>query len=88
MNDEFVDTNILVKAQEIVRAHHRHLGARRWALSVQVRAEFYSTVTGKLKMTTEQAEDVIRPLGVWTIHRPGHADLSSAISLQRRHKLS
>jgi predicted nucleic acid-binding protein len=39
-------------------------------------------------MTAERAEDVIRPYSVWTIHPPGHADLLSAISLQRRHQLS
>lgn len=39
-------------------------------------------------MTAERAEDVIRPLGVWTIHRPGHADILSAIRLQRKYRLS
>jgi predicted nucleic acid-binding protein len=97
MNVEFVDTNILVDADAdpagpghkrsselITDIWERGVGA----LRVQVLAEFYSTVTRKLKMTAERAEDVIRPLGVWMIHRPGHADLLSAISLQRQDQLS
>jgi len=97
MNVEFVDTNVLIYAHaEAAGTRHKRsseLITDIWergvgALSVQVLAEFYATATGKLKMTTERAEDVIRPLRVWTIHRPGHADLLSAIILQRRHRLS
>jgi predicted nucleic acid-binding protein len=97
MSVEFVDTNILVYAHALAAGTRHEIAGdliediwqrRAGALSTQVLAEFYSTVTGKLRMTTERAEDVIRLLGAWTIHRPGHAEILSAIHLQRRHKLS
>ena len=39
-------------------------------------------------MPPEEAKATIRDLAVWTIHRPSHSDILSAIRLQRRYKLN
>jgi predicted nucleic acid-binding protein len=39
-------------------------------------------------MKSEEAEEIIRDFGVWTIHRPGHSDLLKASQLHRGHLLS
>ena len=58
------------------------------ALSTQVLTEFYSVCTRKLDMRSEEAEEVIRDLGPWRLHAPGHRDVLQAIKLQRKHKLA
>ncbi len=97
MSVEFVDTNIFVYAND-GGAGARHTASidlladiwahRAGALSTQVLAEFYSVAIRKLHMASEEAEAVIRPLSAWTIHQAGHADILSAIRLQRQHRLS
>ncbi|NDJ14127.1 MAG: PIN domain-containing protein [Acidobacteriia bacterium] len=97
MSVEFIDTNVLVYAHcrepkakfsaavELIDS----LGEQRTgALSSQVLAEFYSIMTGKLRMTSLEAEAAITDLSSWTLHRPSHADILNAIQLQRRYKLS
>lgn len=96
MSVEFVDSNLLVYAHSSGGDRYRkafELVARigndgTGAVSVQVLAEFYSVTTSKLKMKPNEAEDVIRDLGHWKIHRPGHSDVLAAIGLQRLHKLA
>ena len=34
--------------------------------------------------TSEEAEETIRDLSFWKIHRPSHADIVNSIGLQRR----
>ena len=85
MNDvEFVDTNVLiysldgkagVKHERAMALLKRLYNENRGALSVQVLAEFYSVATGKLGIKSEQAEQTIKDLADWTIHRAGHDDL-------------
>jgi predicted nucleic acid-binding protein len=97
MSVEFVDTNIFVYAND-AEAGARHtasvdLLADIWsrsagALSTQVLVEFCAAASRKLRMTSEEVADAIRPLSAWMIHRPGHAEILSAIHLQRRHLLS
>ena len=58
------------------------------ALSTQVLAEFYVTATKKLRMTSQEAEEVLGDLGGWVIHRPAHADLLRAARLHRRYQIS
>jgi predicted nucleic acid-binding protein len=97
MSDEFVDTNILIYAHDggagekrvrsvalVTRLTEEGTGA----LSVQVLAEFYSAATRKLGMAGKDAEDIVADLRLWTIHRPGHADVVRSAQLQRRHKLA
>jgi predicted nucleic acid-binding protein len=97
MSVEFIDTNILIYAEDsgmgtkhqvavdlVARLASQDIGA----LSTQVLAEYYSAATKKLRMTSEEAEETIRDLSCWRIHRPSHADIVSAIGLQRRYRLS
>jgi predicted nucleic acid-binding protein len=97
MSVEFIDTNILVYAQDggAGRKHDRSVDLLKrlfeeanGALSVQVLSEFYSAATKKLSMKSEEAEEAISDLGGWSIHRPGHADVVRAIRLLRRYKIS
>jgi predicted nucleic acid-binding protein len=98
MNVEFVDTNVVIYAHGGSAAGAKHEAAaklmeRLWvsqtgALSVQVLSEFFSAATAKFRMPVKEAEEVIRLLGHWRIHRPGHGDIIRAITLQQRHKLS
>ena len=93
---EFVDTNVLVYAEDPA-AGEKHAGAVRLigrlaldlsgALSTQVLAEFYSAVTAKLRMSSVEAEEVIRRLSTWTLHRPDHLSILRAIELHRRYKI-
>jgi predicted nucleic acid-binding protein len=97
MSAEFVDTNILVYAHSGA-AGTRHTAAVELiarlaedgvgALSTQVLMEFYSAVTRKLSMKSEDAEMSIRDFAHWIIHRPTHANVLDAVRMQRRYKLS
>jgi len=58
------------------------------ALSTQVLAEYYNAATKKLHMTSQEAEETIRDLSCWKIHRPSHADIVNSIRLQGRYRLS
>lgn len=97
MSVEFVDTNVILYAYDSgASAKHaralnvmvRLVESLTGALSVQVLAEFYAVATKKLHMTSEAAEEIVRNLGIWTIHRPGHSDLLKASRLHRRYQLS
>ncbi len=97
MNVEFIDTNILVYAEDGGAGEkHRLAVDLLWqlatdgsgALSIQVLAEFYNTATKKLGMTSEETEETVRDLAGWRIHRSSHADVVRAIGLQRRFRLS
>jgi len=97
MSAEFVDTNILIYAHD-GGAGHKHeksvellmrlLEEGSGALSIQVLTEFYAAATRKLNMRGEEAEEVLRDLEGWTLHRPSLPDLLSASHLHRRHKIS
>jgi predicted nucleic acid-binding protein len=97
MTAEFIDTNILIYAEDSgMGAKHRIAVdlvatlARQdnGALSTQVLAEYYNAATKKLRMTSEEAEETIRDLSYWKIHRPSHADIVNAIGLQRHYRLA
>lgn len=97
MSVEFVDTNIFIyasdsstgaKFQTAVDLISRLAEAGAGAISTQVLSEFYNAATGKLRMPSEEAEETVRDLGAWTIHRPGHSDVLSAVRIQRRYKIS
>ena len=73
MNAEFVDTNIFVyahdggagvKHQQSVALLRRIFEDGSGALSIQVLTEFYAAATRKLKMSAEEAEEVLRDLDV------------------------
>lgn len=97
MTAEFVDTNILVYANDSTAGPkqaqaaallERLVSENRAAVSTQVLIEFYSTLTRKLGRDSRLAEEIIVDLAHWTIHRPTHSDILHAIALQRRHKIS
>jgi predicted nucleic acid-binding protein len=97
MSAEFIDTNVLVYAHDggsgskhtqAVELLKRLFEEDGGALSIQVLSEFYSVATRKMKIQSDEAEEVIQDLGAWTIHRPRHADLLKAAQLQRRHKIA
>jgi predicted nucleic acid-binding protein len=97
MSAEFVDTNIFVyahdggagsKHRKSVELLKRLFDAGTGSVSIQVLSEFYAAATGKLAMRSEEAEEIIRDLATWTLHRPSHADLLQAAGLHRKHKLS
>ena len=97
MTAEFIDTNILIYAEDSGMGAKHQIAvdlvaklARQdtGALSTQVLAEYYNAATKKLHMTSEEAEETVRDLSCWKIHRPSHADIVNAIGLQRRYRLS
>ena|SRR5579872_6758114 len=97
MNAEFVDTNILIYAHDsgagakhakCIALLERLVDEDRAALSTQVLAEFYAAATKKLRMAGEEAEQVLRDLEGWVLHRPTLSDLLSASQLSRRHMIS
>ncbi len=97
MSAEFVDSNIFiyphdggagVKHEKSVALLSRLFEHGTGALSIQVLTEFYSAPTRKLRMTGEEAEEVLRDLQDWTWHRATLADLLSASRLYRRYKVS
>jgi predicted nucleic acid-binding protein len=96
MNVEFVDTNVLIYAHAgrldpkqppamelILRLDEQGNGA----LSTQVLIEFYSAMNSKLHRG-KYAEEAVKELSSWLIHRPSHADVLNTIQLQRRFRLS
>lgn len=97
MNAEFVDTNVLVYANDRTGGEKptkataliaRLLESGTGALSLQVLSEFYAAATHKLGMKSEEAEAAIADFGIWAMHRPTHRSLLQACRLQRRYKLS
>ena len=76
--------NIRVAVELLARLAGRGLGV----VSIQVLAEYYNAATKKLRMTSEEAEETIRDLAGWRIHRPSHSDILKAIGLQRRYQVS
>jgi predicted nucleic acid-binding protein len=97
VSSEFVDTNILIYAHDRNARDKQSSSAEllrrltlegNGAISVQVLVEFYAAATRKLAISSQVAQEVIADFGVWTIHRPGHADLIRAAGLHRRYKIS
>lgn len=96
---EFVDSNVLVYAEDVSAGAKRttavRLLERLWetqtgCVSVQVLQEFFVTVTRKVPkpMAPDLAEERVRDLSRWTVFAPGPADVLAAIGLARQHHLS
>jgi predicted nucleic acid-binding protein len=94
----FVDTNILVYAEDLDDRRHevaRQLVERLWetgdgVLSVQVLQEFFTTVTRKLKRPypLAAARSIVAEYLHWEVVENDGALLLAAIDLQAKHKLS
>jgi predicted nucleic acid-binding protein len=97
MTAEFLDTNILLYAQDR-REPAKHQAAQQLisrlldqgtaAVSTQVLIEFYAAGTRKLKMSSDEAEAILSEMRGWLLHRPTLADILKAADLQRRHQFS
>jgi len=96
---EFVDTNVLVYAQDPSSGRKceraQELVKRLWdeetgCLSVQTLQEFYVTVTRKMlePLRPEEAQEILRDLCFWKVHAPQAEDVFGTIDLQRRYQLS
>ena len=97
MNVEFVDTNVLVYAHDRKADRKRmrssellkRLAANNsGAVSIQVLTEFYVVATRKLRITSEEAEEIVQDFGAWTLHRPAHIDLVRSAALHRRYNVN
>ena len=97
MSVEFVDTNVLVYGHDPEAGPKHELAAAllvrlfaegTGALSTQVIAEFCSACTKKSSLPAAMAEDIVRELGAWTLHRPEHSDLIAAWRLRLRYQIS
>src|SRR5262249_18068823 len=96
MTAEFVDTNILVYANDPAAGGKDYVASelverlsfqRMGVLSSQVLIELYSTVTRKLRAPAEEAEDILQSFVHWPLHQPSHADLIRASQLHRRYQI-
>src|SRR4051794_26262575 len=98
MSVEFVDTNVLMYAQstgagrkyrqavELIARLGEESSA---AISIQVLIEFFSVATKKLRISSPDAEAVMREWSSWmTIHRPDPTDILRAAGLQREFQIS
>lgn len=94
---EFVDTNILVYADDARDAEKQArardlirnlLLERRGVLSLQVLQEFFAAATRKLGMDAATARDRILLYGRFELIRLSFDDLLAAIDLHRLHELS
>lgn len=95
----FVDTNVLAYAYDAT-AGSKHEDARSlvaglWesrqgCLSIQVLQEFFVTVTRKLpeRLDVPRAAAAVGYFSEWTIHVPVARDVSVAIELHERHRVS
>jgi predicted nucleic acid-binding protein len=96
---EFVDTNILVYAYDSA-VGERHVLAKYFlkqiwergcgCVSTQILQEFYVSVTRKAKkpLSEADAQQAIRDLSVWTVHRPSVDDILAATVILLRYQIS
>jgi predicted nucleic acid-binding protein len=98
MTVEFVDTNVLMYAQntgaglkhrQAIELVTRLAEESTAAISIQVLIEFYSVAIKRLRIGSTDAEAVIRDWTSWmTIHRPDSWDVVRAAGLQRQFQIS
>jgi predicted nucleic acid-binding protein len=96
MSDEFVDTNVLVYANDSAAGGKYYVASelverlsldRKGVVSTQVLAEMYSVLTRKLRIQAEEAENILQSLEHWPLHQPDHASLIRASQLHRRYQV-
>jgi len=91
----FVDTNILVYAQDASAGRKREVAreliaglweSREGCASVQVLQEFFGNLTRKVPkpLSAREAAALVEDLSAWTVHSPGPRDVLSAIELHER----
>ncbi|MGB7267413.1 MAG: PIN domain-containing protein [Terracidiphilus sp.] len=94
---KFLDTNILVytddprdsakqsRALEVVKDHLR---LRTGVISLQVLQEYFSTVTGKLKMDPYLAKQRVESFAKMQVVEPIIGDILNAIDFHQLHRIS
>lgn len=96
---EFVDSNVLVYAHSRASAEKRDKASelldRLWVsgggcLSIQVLQEFFVVVTKKVPqpLSIAEAGEIVEDYSRWTIHSPEPKDLSAAIDIHKRFRVS
>ena len=96
---QFVDTNILVYAHDVMAGRKfetaKSLLLDLWqtkngCISVQVLQEFYVTVTQKIKkpLSSDEAGQIISALAAWEVHTPSAADVLSAVQIHQKNHIS
>lgn len=97
--NSFVDTNVLVYANDKTAGHKRDtakaLVSQLWesgrgCLSVQVLQELFVTVTRKLPhpLDADTAGVMLSDFAHWQVHAPSPDDVLAAVDIHRRHGLS
>jgi predicted nucleic acid-binding protein len=93
----FVDTNLLVYAEDGREPHRRSIAAailrELWAsatgvLSTQVLQEFYNVATGNLKLSPETARRIVAEYAEWPVVETTTQLIVSASLLHERHGFS
>jgi predicted nucleic acid-binding protein len=94
---EFVDTNILIYANDRSAGRKRDLASSllvrltetdEGAMSIQVLTEFYEAVTRKHIVPDPDAMQIMWDYSHWTLHHPGIEHLMDAAELRSRYRLS
>jgi predicted nucleic acid-binding protein len=93
----FLDTDILVYADDPRDPEKQsradmllteHLQERTGILSIQVLQEYFSTSTGKLRLSADLAKQRIEKFAMLYVVEPRVDDLLAAIDIHRLHRLS
>lgn len=94
---EFVDTNILIYANDQSAGRKRELAGAlllrlndtdEGALSIQVLTEFYEAVTRKRIVPDREAAEIMWDYSHWTLHHPGIEHLMDAVELRSRYGIT
>ena len=94
---EFVDTNILIYANDRSAGRKRDLAGAllmrltdrdEGALSIQVLTEFYAAVTRKRILPDRDALEILWDYSHWAVHHPGIEHLMDAAELRVRFGLA
>ncbi len=96
---EFIDTNVLVYAQDASAGSKREMASkllerlweeRRGALSVQVLQEFAVVALGKTRPPLERSrvKEVVKSLSLLAVHSPAASDVLAALDLGERYPVS
>lgn len=96
---EFVDSNVLVYAHSRASAEKRDRASelldRLWvsgggSVSIQVLQEFFVIVTRKVPqpLSIGEASEIVEDYSRWTVYCPEPKDLSAAIDIHRRFRIS
>ena len=99
MSGEFLDSNILVYAQDKSAGEKRDIAVNlvlrlleegRGLLSVQVLMEFFVNVTRKIPkpIPADEAAEIIRDFATWKTYSPGTQDVLEAIRIAKENQIN